>query len=78
MSLYEFKLLPEATQWEMLNLAVFLLQRHDSQFSYELFQLEGFYVEITIDILVGTRISMKSFNSINQLEPYLNQIPISL
>lgn len=50
--------------------------RPDANFDILLYQVDGFYVEVYYEREHNTITRLRSFSSVNQLEPYLGQIDI--
>lgn len=62
----------------LLEQGVYLLYRHTEDYTILLFQLEVFYVELYYQKNDETTLDFQVFSSTDQLEPYFNQIPLSL
>ncbi len=77
MTLYEYKLLNERKQLDLLQAeGTYIGKRKEGELSVLLFQLEGFYVEIFYQKHRSHILKIWSFASTEPLEPYLNQIDI--
>jgi len=77
MTLSQFKLLSEPYQTDILwQSGVFIGSRNTLFYIIDLFQVEGFYVEVFYDKEQEEIKLLKSFYSPDQLIPYLNQINI--
>lgn len=74
MTFEEYMVLDETSQIIELQNAVSLLRTEFPNYIKVLFQLHSFYVEVTQH---ESKIKMLPFNSIEQLEPYLEQVDIS-
>jgi len=78
MRLFEFKLLSEREQLDILHAeGTYIGKRKEGKTSILLYQLEGFYVEIFYQKHRSQIQSIRSFTSTIPLEPYLNQIDIT-
>jgi hypothetical protein len=78
MTLQEFQALPEAEQQYALRKAVLLEDREQAGYTIYLFQLDGFYVEVWChkeDPLLGR---YNTFDSLDELAPYLEKIHVSM
>ena len=60
----------------MLRKGVFLLDRKTDDFTIFLFQVDGFYIEIFLTSACDEIILIKTFDRIDELDPYLNDISI--
>ena len=70
MTHYEFKLLDEAKQAELLwDKGVHLMEREDHIFKYILYQIDAFYVEVWFHKELNAIQLLKSFGSITPLTP---------
>jgi hypothetical protein len=79
MTLYQFNLLEEKEQAEMLwDKGVHVAERGDEQHNIVLYQMEGFYVEVFYHREQNAIKRFRSFSGINQLEPYLSKIDIGI
>ena len=77
MTLYEFKSLSEDQQTELVwSEGDFVADRHESDCCILLYQIRSFYVELYYNGQANKLSKLRSFSSINQLEPYLNNIDI--
>lgn len=74
MTFDEYMALDETSQIIELQNAVSLIRTEFVDHIKVLFQLHSFYVEVTQH---DSKIKMLPFNSIEQLEPYLQQVDIS-
>ncbi len=78
MTLYEFQLLSERDQLDLLHAeGTYIGKRREGEQPVLLFQLEGFYVEIVYQKHRSQILQMRSFTTTSRLEPYLNQIDIT-
>jgi len=59
------------------NFKDFVIERKETNFSILLYQVQSFYVEVFYSGKENKISRLRSFSSINQLEPYLNNIDIS-
>jgi len=78
MSLYEFNLLNEIQQAEMLwENGVHIGEREDQEHTIVLYQIEGFYVEVFYHRGLSAIKKFRSFSSTDQLMPYTDKINIA-
>ena len=78
MTLFEFKLLSERKQLDILHAeGAYIGKRKEGELSILLYQLEGFYVEIFYQKHRSQIQNIRSFSSTVPLEPYLTQIDIT-
>lgn len=78
MTLYQYKRLTEADQFDVLwNYGEFLLHRETSLFKFILYQVDGFYVEVRYEVAKNEIVGLRSFFSTSNLDPYLEQIDCS-
>ena len=78
MTLYDYKLLDEIEQAEVLwERGVHLGERTDGEHGIVLYQIEGFYVEVFYHEEHNTIKRIRSFKSVDQLRPYLDVININ-
>ena len=79
MDLHSYKALDQQDQFDILiEVGVLLLDRIDNACSYLLYQIDGFYVEVGQRLDVNEISGLRSFNSTDLLEPYLESIDINL
>ena len=76
MTLYQFNSLPEREQEIAMKEAVLLADREAGEYTIYLFQLNNFYVEVYCHLYDLNLSYYRSFNSVEQLEPYLENIPL--
>jgi hypothetical protein len=77
MTLYQFNGLDEMEQIECVwNHAVSLAKREDENYKYELFQIEGFYIETRCRHDDPGYDAINTFTTGKFLEPYLVQMKI--
>jgi hypothetical protein len=75
MTLYQFKALDEFEQHEVLwDKGVFITHRAEAGCTLMLYQIDGFYVELTYDSDMNKIVGLRSFLNTNRLEPYLKNI----
>jgi hypothetical protein len=78
MSLYEFNLLNEIQQAEILwENGVHIGERKDQEHTIVLYQIERFYVEVFYHRGLNAIKRFRSFSSTDQLEPYITKIDVS-
>jgi hypothetical protein len=78
MNLYEFELLSEHEQVEVLyNKGVFLGKRKVGEFSVVLYQVDAFYIEILYKKYRYYINRTRCFTSTKLLDPYLIQVDIN-
>lgn len=79
MNLYEFSFLPDEDREEIIRTkGAFLASRVEDEWLFDLYSLDGFYVEffyLTHDHHV---IKSRCFTSIDELKPYLGLIDIEM
>jgi len=79
MNITAFNALEEYEQYEILfDKGVLLLDRNDNIFSYVLYQVEGFYIEIRHKPDSDAICGLRTFISTNLLQPYLEQMDINI
>jgi hypothetical protein len=77
MTLYEYHLLTEAEQVDLLyQEGIYLGKRKFSDLSIVLYQLDDFYVEVYYDKYRYLINQVKYFHSTDLLQPYLEQIDV--
>lgn len=76
MTIYDFTLLTEKEKARTVLSSVFLLQRIEKEMVFQLYYLDGIYVEIWYDPGNNKIYSMKPFNTRKYLEPFLSKISI--
>lgn len=78
MTLFQFKLLGETEQMETAWNSPLLATIEDNDFTYELHQIDSFYVEVKYRKPNRTISGMKTFKNRDLLKPYLHKIDIKL
>jgi hypothetical protein len=79
MTALEFSRCSNTLQFEILKQAgICLLTRRVKRTKVYLFSIDSFYVEVTQDRKNGDIFNLRSFDDVSQLDPYLQQIDISL
>ncbi|MGN6165323.1 MAG: hypothetical protein ACTHOF_12355 [Flavisolibacter sp.] len=74
----EFKYQDKQSKKQMLfNHGVYLAQRPHTGFTILLFQIDSFYVEVYFDTEEEQIGYIRTFTSVDDLEPYLQQVDIS-
>ncbi|MGN6399674.1 MAG: hypothetical protein ACTHMD_04415 [Flavisolibacter sp.] len=77
MTLNQFRSSSNYVQQQMVkHHAVFLLERRSLDWNILLFQLDGFYVEVYYERKAQKVEKFKSFDDVEQLEPYLRKIDV--
>jgi hypothetical protein len=77
MILSDFILLSEEEKKTiMLHEGILVAKRTNPGFMIFLFQLQAFYVEVFCDLVTKKTREFRVFNRTNQLDPYLDSIPI--
>lgn len=77
MTLYQFNTLSETDQATALwDRGVHLMERRDHVFTYALYQLDNFYVEVWYHRDFNAIQRFRTFNSMAALEPYLGNIDV--
>ena len=72
-------MLPESLQFEQLRKkAVLLADYTKERYTYVLYQLEGFYIEVRYNTMNNEVIGIRSFKNTELLDPYLTAIRIEL
>ena len=78
MTLYQFNVLTENEKTALVwNGGDFVGDRKENNLTISLYQVQSFYVEVFYSGKENKISRLRSFSSINQLEPYLNNIDIS-
>lgn len=79
MTVYDFKALSEEQQKEAVQAhGVHIGTRHARLKTIALYQIEGFYVEVSYSQEVNMVVRIRSFVSTDKLKPYLKHIDLSL
>lgn len=79
MTLYQFNSLNEMQQAdELWEKGVHIAERPEGDFELLLYQIDSFYVEVWYQRVDNKIKKIRSFSSINALEPYLKNIQIDL
>ena len=79
MTAHQFSYYSPEVQFETIQeRGIFLLTLHHKKLRTYLFALDAFYVEVAQQQHNDQLYSIRSFDDINQLDPYLPQIDISL
>lgn len=77
MILSDFLLLSEEEKKNvMLHQGIMVAKKVTQQFMVFLFQFQAFYVEVFCDLATKQTQEFRIFNKINQLDPWLESIPI--
>jgi hypothetical protein len=76
MTLYEFNLLSENDQAEVVWSGSHIGERTENEYEILLYQVDGFYVEVFYHKEQNQIVRFRSFSSLNQLNPYLEQIDL--
>ena len=77
--LYEFNVLPEDQKAQMVwNHGTFLTNKADGKKAVTLYSLSNFYVEIWYNQTENQITKIRSFNSVKQLSPYLDDMDVDL
>jgi len=78
MTLQQFRAASCEVQEKLVKIkGVFLMERKSLGVSVLLFQLDGFYIEVFYNTATSTVSFIKSFNDMDGIEAYLNNIDIS-
>ena len=78
MTLYQFNLLNEIQQAEMLwENGVHIGEREEGEHTIVLYQIDGFYVEVFYHRGLNEIKRFRSFSSVDQLMPYTDKISIA-
>ena len=78
MTLFQFKLLNETEQIETAWNSPLLATIEDNDFTYDLHQIDSFYVEVKYRKPNRAIIGLKTFKNPRLLKPYLHKIDIKL
>ena len=76
MTLYQFNALDESEQAEAVWSSVQIGDRRDDVYSFLLYQIDSFYVEVYYHREYNLIRKFRGFSNPDQLLPYLNQINI--
>jgi len=76
MTIYLFTLLNEREKAQVVLSSVFLVQRIEKEMIFQLYYVDGIFVEIWYDPVDNRIYSMKPFNTARYLEPFLPKISI--
>lgn len=77
MTLYQFDQLDELEQWQVVWDKAPIAKRTDEAHRYDLYAVDGFYVEVRYIMPGNIRDGLRSFQTAGLLEPYLDQFDIS-
>jgi len=78
MLLHEFKYQEKQKKSRLLiENGIYLASRYIPGYQLLLFAVDSFYVEVHYDIEHDLLTYFKAFSSVDELEPYLNQVDIS-
>lgn len=73
MSANEFSLLNDENREDILTMdGTLLAQREQNGLFYDLYQVDGFYVEFCYQISRNSRVTTTVFSDTSMLDPYLN------
>ena len=79
MKLYQFKFLNETEQAEAIKACgVYLGERIEENYTFKLFQIDDFYVEEKWHTAFNERRELTSFVSVQNLQPYLDVMDLTL
>ena len=77
--LYEYNLLTNDEKSQMIwDHGTFLTNKADDFKAVSLYSLSGFYVEVWYDRKNNKITNIRSFNSVKQLSPYLDDMDVDL
>jgi hypothetical protein len=75
LGLYEYNQFTPDEQAELLwDKGVFLINRMDDKYSYNLYSLFDFFVEVWYDSKKNSIYKFRTFKTVEALEPYLDRI----
>ena len=77
MTLFEFEQMDEWEQMEAIWGGVFVTNRVDNENEILLYQVDSFYVEVYYNKEYNKIRRLRSFSSVDELDPYLNQIDLN-
>ena len=77
MKLHQFIQLNEKDKIQVLNTATKLAKRQENQHMYELFELNGYYIEARSSLLYDSINTIKAFDDHSMLDPYLIHLNLS-
>jgi hypothetical protein len=78
MTMLQFISLNKIVQEEiLLSCGVYLAGRTDKKFVYDLYQIDGFYVEFFYKPESETTIYVRAFDELDHLDAYLEEIDIT-
>ena len=78
MTLYQLNVLDEQSRYQVLwDQGVHIAERVTTEYTLILYQIDGFYVEVKYNQKTNKIEGLRSFGSINRLEPYLGSIEIN-
>jgi len=72
MTLYQFIVLTENEKGAVVCKGDFVIERKENNFSILLYQVQSFYVKVFYPGKENKITGLRSFSSVNQLEPYFN------
>lgn len=79
MGLYEFNILPDSEKADIVwEHGAFLTNRVEGRFGINLYSLSDFYVEVWYSTPNNKIEEIRTFKSIEPLEPYLGEIDLDL
>lgn len=77
MTINQYSRLNESEQLDVLaQTGVLIAQRQDDFYHLDLYQSEGFYVELCYHTHFNTLININAFSHTGRLDPYLQQMDI--
>lgn len=77
MTINQYRQLIESKQLDVLaQTGVLIAQRQDDFYHLDLYQIEGFYVELCYHSHFNTLLHINAFSHTNHLDPYLQQMDI--
>ena len=77
MTLYQFKMLTEEQQADVVWGGMFLDIRNEKEHNILLYAVDEFYVEVYYSPLLNKIERLQPFRSINPLEPYLDSFNVN-
>jgi len=78
MKILEFDYLDGVAKFQLISsVAIFLASREEGCFRISLYQIDSFYIELYYHMVQGLYISLRSFEDVGGLNPYLEDIDIS-
>ena len=77
MTLFQFTQLNDKDKQQLVESATKLTERQEEQYLYELFELDGYYLEVRRSLLHNNITAIKAFEDQSGLDPYFAHLNLS-